>query len=182
MDLRRVRTGEWLAGLGGVALLVLLFVPWYELQEVLVPTGTPTSELGIDAWQAFSVVDILLLITALAGLAVPVFAASSRPPAVPVATLVIASAIALIMALVVAYRLVNQPGDNDLIGVELGGYLGLLAVLVILAGGWRGMADERTEANPAPLVPAQPAPPAVAAAGSVVAEGGVPEAAPQRDN
>ena len=30
MDLRRLRAGEWFAGVGGIALIVSLLLPWYE--------------------------------------------------------------------------------------------------------------------------------------------------------
>lgn len=172
MDLSRLRKGEWVAGLSGLALLILLFLPWYGLGL----------ELDVSAWQAFSIVDLLLLLTALAGLTVAVMAALQRAPALPVASAVIATGIAIVMVLVVLYRILNQPGPNDLVGVRIGAYLGLLAVLGVAAGGWLTMGDERTDASPAPLVPAQPAPDATAAEGSVVARRAVPDAAPQRES
>ena len=166
MDAGRLRSGEWLAALASLALLVLEFLPWYR-----------TEGFDLSAWEAFSVVDLLLLLTALAGLGVAFFTASRRAPALPVTTAVIAAGLAIVAALVTAYRLLNQPGPNGEVDVRLGAYLGLLAVAAIAAGAWRTMADERTDAEPAPFVPSQPVPDATAAAGSVVATGGVPEAA-----
>ncbi|CAA9480648.1 MAG: hypothetical protein AVDCRST_MAG30-773 [uncultured Solirubrobacteraceae bacterium] len=188
MDVSRLRKGEWVAGLSGLALLILLFLPWYGGADG-VTSGAPgwvayaPAEMSdASAWQVFSVVDLLLLLTALAGLTVAVMAALQRAPALPVASAVIATGIAIVMVLVVLYRIVNQPGPNDLVGVRIGAYLGLLAVLGVAAGGWLTMGDERTNASPAPLVPAQPAPDATAAEGSVVARRAVPDAAPQRES
>ena len=180
MDAGRLRSGERLAGLAGLALLVLTFLPWFREPTRYLPVGVPFDP-DLSAWEAFAVVDVLIALTALAGLAVAFFAASRRAPAVPLATAVIAAGLAVITAVVVAYRLLNQPGPNDQIEVRPFAYLGLLAVLGVAAGAWRTMADERTDAEPAPLVPAQPVPDAAAAAGSVVATGGVPDAAPQGD-
>ena len=180
MDVSRLRKGEWVAGLSGLALLILLFLPWYGVDIAF--GALDRLDLAVTAWEAFSVVDLLLLLTALAGLTVAAMAALQRAPALPVASAVIATGIAIVMVLVVLYRILNQPGPNELVGVRIGAYLGLLAVLGVAAGGWLTMGDERTDAAPAPLVPAQPAPDATAAEGSVVAREAVPDAAPQRDS
>ena len=42
---RRLRRGEWLAAAGGVALLAVLWAPWYD---------------DANAWRAFAVLDVLL--------------------------------------------------------------------------------------------------------------------------
>ena len=44
MDLRRLRAGEWLAAAAGVALVVSLFLPWYEIGGVD-PAHDVTKEL-----------------------------------------------------------------------------------------------------------------------------------------
>ncbi len=188
MDLGRLRKGEWLTGLAGLALLIVTFVPWYGADDARATADSgwaayaPLAQLDANAWQAFSVLDLLLLLTALAGLAVAVLAALHRAPALPIGAAVAATALGIVMTLVVLYRILNQPGPNDLVDVRAGAYLGLLAVLGVAAGGWLTMADERTETIDPPHVPAQPPPPATAAEGSVVARGAVPDAAPQRES
>jgi len=187
MDLGRLRKGEWLAGLSGVALAILLFVPWYEVADAGASADgwvayAPLAQLGVSAWQAFAVVDLLLAVTALLGLGVAAMAALHRAPALPLATAVVATAAGIVTLLVVLYRIVDQPGSNDLVQVRFGAYLGLLAVLAVAAGGWVTIADERTDAAPPLDVPAQEPPPATAAAGSVVARGAVPDAARPRES
>ena len=61
MDLRRLRAGEWLAGAGGVALIVSLFLPW----------DPPT------------VIAVLLIAIALLALALAVLQATQDTPAKP---------------------------------------------------------------------------------------------------
>ena len=39
---------------------------------------------------------------------------------------------------------INEPGDNALVSVDAGAYLGVLCVVAIIAGAWRALADERT--------------------------------------
>ena len=183
MDLGRVRLGEWLAGLSGLALVLLTFAPWYGSAE-RGPELLPLQTGGLSAWEAFAVLDVLLVLLGLAGLAVLALAASRRPPALPVAATVVTAALSIVMALLVLYRLLDQPGNNDFVTNRGSAYLGLLAVLLLATGTWLAMGDERTDAEPAPAVPAQPAPPATAPAGSAVARGvapDVPEGAPGRD-
>jgi len=147
MDLRRLRLGEKLAGGGGIALLVLAFLPWYARSE-------PQS-----AWEAFAVIDLLLALTALMGVAVAILAVTRRAPALPVAVSVLLTALAAVVSLLLAYRLLNQPGPNELVDVRPAAYLGLACLLVLAAGGWRSVADENAGGAATPEVPARPAPP-----------------------
>lgn len=161
------RKGEMLAGAGAVALLVSLFVPWYGLGPL------PLSATG---WEAFTILDLLLLATGVLGLAVPVTALLYRTPAIPVGVALVAAGVGILLALLVLYRLLDQPGSNDLVDVRGGAWLGLAGVVAIAVGGWVAMADERMETAEVPFVPARPAPPAEAPADAdAVAEPEVPE-------
>jgi TRAP-type uncharacterized transport system fused permease subunit len=127
MDLRRLRAGEWIAGLGGVALLGSLFRSWYA--------G------GVTAWEAFVVNDVLLAAIALFAISLVPITATQRVPAVPLAQdalVAIAGKLALIVILV---RIVLKPGDAT--GVEAGAWIGALDALVVIVGGWIAMRDER---------------------------------------
>ena len=94
--------------------------------------------------------------------------AARRSPALPVAAGVITMTLGALATLLVLYRILNQPGPNDLVEVELGAYLGFLSVLAITAGGYRSLRDEEGEGapmptdvrpTPAPEGPSDPAPP-----------------------
>jgi hypothetical protein len=68
--------------------------------------------------------------------------------------------------------MLNQPGENDVVDVKIGAWLGLLAVIGITVGGYLAMRDEGTTfdqafASARDSIPARPAPPA---------EGGTPAA------
>lgn len=158
MELSRLRRGHWLAGGGGVALLVVMFLDWYSVGGV---DGVRSQ--GITAWQSFGVLDVILALLALLAIALALFAAAQRSPALPAATAVFTSAAGGLVLLLVLYRILNQPGPNDFVEVSYGAFLGFLCVAVIAAGGWDAMSeddpafdvsggelDDRVAARPAP--------------------------------
>ena len=143
--MRRVRNGELVCGAAGVVLLASMFLDWYAV------TGRDDT---LSAWGAFSVVDLMLALVALLGIALAVSQVAGRGPALPVALGVITTTLALAGTLLVLYRILNQPGPNDLISVEAGAYVGLLASLGVFLGAWLSLSDER----PRPVDPPPPEP------------------------
>ena len=143
--MRRVRAGELVAGAAGVVLLGSMFLGWYSVAG---------RDDRLTAWGAFSVVDILLALVALLGIALALSQVVGRGPALPVALGVVTSTLALAGTLLLLYRILNQPGPNDMISVEAGAYLGLAASLGIFLGSWLSLSDERPRpADPVPPVP-----------------------------
>jgi len=175
MDVGRLRKGEWLVAAASVALLVVMFLPWFGEDS---PAGGGARS---SAWQAFAVWDVVLAAFAAMGLGLVALAASRRAPAAPVATAVLTTGVGIVLCAVLLLRLLFPPGPNELVELSYGAWLGLLCTIGIAAGAWIAMADERTDAAEPPFVPAQPVPPEVAPAGSVVADGRVPSADDDRD-
>ena len=152
MELSRLRRGDLVAGLGGVALLVVMFLDWYSAGGNATFQGQEIDiSLGFNAWQAFSITDLILALTALSGIALAVLTASRRSPALPVAAGVITSTLGALATLLVFYRILNQPGPNEFIEVKFGAFLGFLAVLAVTAGGCLAMRDEEGEDAPMPV-------------------------------
>jgi uncharacterized membrane protein len=133
--MRRLRDGEWIAGAGALALLAAMFLHWYGTDLRIVT-------FEVTAWQAFDVLDAVLVLLALVPLALVFTQATRRSPSIPVAFSVLTALAGALAALLILYRIVNQPGPNDLVEVQAGAWLGLLAALVIAAGGWRSMRVE----------------------------------------
>ncbi len=164
MSLRRLRAGEWLAGVGTVALLALLLLAdWFRADGA--PAGADPSLKGVAAL-GWPVVLLLLVLAALALWLVIATAADATTAQLMVAAVVTVVVGAIVLLVTLVRVLAAQPGlgaglANEEVGVTAAGYFGLLAVAAVLAGAWRAMADERTDAPESAFTPppARPAPP-----------------------
>jgi heme A synthase len=130
MDLRRLRAGEWIAGISGLVLLMALFLPWYSDGD-----GSRTG------WQSLGALDVVLAVVALAALAIPVVTALERAPAVPLAHESLTTLIGFLTVVLVLIRVLNMPDwatERD-----RGLWVALAATLGIVTGGLIAMRDER---------------------------------------
>jgi hypothetical protein len=128
MDLRRLRAGEWIAALAGLALLVSLFLPWY---------GAPSA----SGWEALTVNDLLLTAVALFAVALLFVTAMQPVPAVPIvldALVVLAGTVAVALVLVRVGALPDQASSR-----EWGLWVGLAGAVGIAVGGLISMRDQR---------------------------------------
>jgi uncharacterized membrane protein len=126
MRLSRVSPPELVAGLCGLGLLIALFVPWFD---------------GDDAWQALTVIDLLLALVGAAAAALPLIAASNAKPDAPITATALTTLGGIVATLLVLFRLLDPPGTASR---DVGLYLGMLAALGVAAAAWRSMADERS--------------------------------------
>ena len=147
MRLSRLRQGERLALAGAVALAVLLGLDWFFLSTPEAVVGQHESGIRSLGWFA-----VLLLVIAIAcALANAFFTLTQRATGLPIVFSVLTFTFGVLATLAVIVRLVWQPhlgvdavrADVD---IELWGWLGLLAVIAIGAGGWISVLDERTDA------------------------------------
>jgi hypothetical protein len=146
VKLSRLRSGERLALVGAVGLAVLLGLDWFFLSTPDARIGAHESGIRSLGWFA----TLLLLAAIVATLAMVFAAVTQRAAALPVIGAVLTTFLGIFATLAVLTRLVLQPGlgvdaGNADVEIELPAYLGLLATLAIAAGGWRALADERTD-------------------------------------
>jgi len=147
VSLRRLRAGEWLAGVAGSALIVALVLPWYEAPQSL--TG----------FEALTVIDILLTLVALLALALPVLQATQDAPNKPVGDAVLTVVLGGLSVLLVLFRLIDSPIDGATTAV--GPWVALVATIALTVGAWRSLAAEYVRGLPPDLEPelrATPAP------------------------
>jgi hypothetical protein len=150
MDLSRLRLGEWLVAAGGVALIASLALDWY---------GARGRADALSGFESFSVVDVLLVALAALAIGLAVAQATRRSPTVPVAAAVLTVVFGIAGVLLVAYRIVNQPGPNEFVDVRAGAWVGLAAAAAVLAGGWESLRNEHVPGEGPPAdVELRPAP------------------------
>ena len=130
MDLRRLRSGELLAAAGAIGLAVVLFADWFG---------------GQSGWSTLTVGRWLLVLTIALALTFVFITLSARAVSMATSSATVTVAVGSLTLLYLLFRVgINEPGDNALVSVDAGAYLGLLCVVAIIAGAWRALADERT--------------------------------------
>jgi hypothetical protein len=149
--MENLRTGEKIAGAAGVLLLVIMFVfNWFNVSGEV---GGLEGSTGVNAWEAFSVIDIVLFITAVAAIALAVVSATQTQVNLPVAMSALVAGLGVLATILVLIRIIDPPNlnvpDVDLledlgvsIGRSIGVWLGLIASAAIAYGGWQAMQED----------------------------------------
>jgi hypothetical protein len=139
----RLSTGQIIAAVGAVALLVAMFLPWIGTSGPSIPSGitlpsgvsTSTTE---NVWKG-STLDIYLLITVIAA-GLPALLALTD--AAEEFSFVSAAAFLLGVVgaiLVIAFLTVDFPDGAER---KIGAFIGLAATIVIAVGGFRAVQEE----------------------------------------
>jgi hypothetical protein len=187
VSFERLRLFDWVALLAAVALLFTMALDWYStpqgqdarrLENLNQPQGALGGEISREVqdearlaaqkaernvWQQDGGIDrvilLALLITAGLGVAAAFFRAAGRrfePPWTPSALTAIA---AVITALLVAYRMVQQPGLDEATTIQAGAPLAVIVLGVLAFASGRGLrAEEQGSAFREPRRREQPAP------------------------
>jgi Tryptophan-associated transmembrane protein (Trp_oprn_chp) len=157
--LSRLRPGEVVAGLGAVALLVVLFADWFQLE-----TGTTQGDgASTTGWASLGwLLAGLLALTALVALWL-VVATVVRGVIAAVAAGVATTALATVASPALLARIVTQPdlgvgAPNDLVAVRFAAWVGLVCTLLILVGALVALRDERLDAPQSAYEPPEPRP------------------------
>jgi hypothetical protein len=160
MDLSRVRTSEWLAGLAGLLVLVSMFgFDWYEIGGTAGPAIDALGSIGVDAetgikaWesQGFTgtIANLVILAAAFCGIGLAVLAATSRTVALPVAASALTAQLGAAAVVMVILRMIFQPGPNELVDLQPGIFVALAGSALVTWGGWRSMEEEMGPYSPA---------------------------------
>jgi hypothetical protein len=175
LDFRNLTRGELIAGLAGVALFVIMLaVDWYGVRGFEVAFGEPGDVVagggGLNfvevvtrnAFQAFTVIDLVLLLTALTAVALPLWSALGRPATGPFRPGPIVAALGGVAFVLIAFRLISppdleiaipgggsarvsdfpdMPGASYEVTRKVGPWLGLAATALIAYGGFLSVRD-----------------------------------------
>jgi hypothetical protein len=146
----RLRAGEWLALVGAVALLVLMFFDWFAAHAEPDPPDTITVAIGetvsLTGWSTLGwLMDVLVAVAIFGGLALSYMTVKRASPAWPVGAGVLTWVFGSLIFLVLVVRVtIAQPYDDALVDVQLPAYLGLVAAALVPLGGFLSIRDERT--------------------------------------
>ncbi|MGB7589440.1 MAG: hypothetical protein WBM00_12115 [Solirubrobacterales bacterium] len=141
MDLNRLNRGEKIAAGSAIALFIIMFLSWYTVDT---PAGIPSPTLS--AWDAYSFIDIILLVTIVAAVGAAVLRASDADIDVPASQIV--TALGALSVLLILFRIISTPSwsafgvDVADSSVTYGVILGLIAAVGIAFGGYSSMQEE----------------------------------------
>ncbi len=148
LDYTKIRRGELIAAIGAVALLIVTFLDWYtfkgsaRLRFLVLSSGKPAPLTG-SAWHVFSNTALLLGVLMILALALAVVRATDRRVEFPLAA--VTAGLGAITALLMLDKLfVSRPGGNTYTQVAVGGYLGLILIIVITVGAALGARADGT--------------------------------------
>jgi len=134
MDLKRVSRGEVIAVIGGLLLLVGLFLKWYESVSELAVLAEHTGKGTYTAWDAHSTLRWLFLLAAAAPLVLAYIIARDHALSWPRGQVTSIVGIASI-GILVYVGVIDRPGEpSGQIELEFGWYVALLGAFLMLAG------------------------------------------------
>jgi hypothetical protein len=137
MDTSRLTTGDMIAGVGGIVLLISLFLPWYGVSIDVANVSVSDSGTG---WETLDFIDIVLFLVSVAAIGVVAARAAGQLP-VEVSGAVVLLGLGGLAVLLVLYRIIDIPADDVPAEVDLSRKIGIFIALAgsaaIAYGGWR---------------------------------------------
>jgi cytochrome bd-type quinol oxidase subunit 2 len=148
--LSRLRPADRLALLAALGLAILLGFDWFFLSTPDARIGAHESGIRSLGWFA----ELIVVGAIVATFAMAYATATQEAPAWPIVLTVVSVLLSILAVLVIAVRLVAQPGlgveaSNADVEVELPALLGLITAIGMAVGACRSMADERTDTEEA---------------------------------
>jgi hypothetical protein len=147
MDFGRLSPAEQIAGGAGIVLILVMFIfDWFGLE---IPGAGVAGDAGAgNAWESFSIIDIILFLAALSGIALAVVRASGETEALPVPLSVVVVVLGGLGTLLVLIRLISPPDFGAPAGIEVdktrefGAFLGFIVTAALTYGGYLAMQEE----------------------------------------
>ncbi|HEX5762523.1 MAG TPA: hypothetical protein VFY04_05315 [Solirubrobacterales bacterium] len=151
MELDRLSRGEQIAAVSAILLFVFMFFDWFGVEVSGVPGFSgDVAGAGGSAWDALDVIPLFLMAAIVVAIGVAVVRLTDADLEPPISLNAIVAALGTLAALLILYRIIDQPGSGatDFGGVEvdvtlkLGIFLALAAAVGIAYGGYSAMREE----------------------------------------
>ena len=151
-DTNRLSTGEIIAGISGVVLLISMFLKWYSVSVSGGGGILGNTNFGVadaNAWQAFGLIDLIIFLCAVVAIAGAILRAMARDVDLPWPMATVTLGAGALAFLLILFRLLVDPVDvPDLpgavdvdVGRGIGLFLGLISAAGVAYGGWRAMSE-----------------------------------------
>jgi hypothetical protein len=155
MDFTRLTQGEKIAGVSGIALILIMFIfKWFglEFSGDVGGLGVSGVDLGSrNAWGSYGFIDIVLFVTVAAAIGLALISASQTEVGLPVAASAVVAGLGILSVVLIIISILSPPDFGlDLSGTgvdetrKIGVWLGLIAAIGVAYGGWRAMQEEGT--------------------------------------
>jgi hypothetical protein len=148
MDFTRLTQGEKIAGVSGIALILIMFIfKWFGLKAGVAGFSVEGSR---NAWGSYGFIDIVLFITVVAAVGLALISASETEVGLPVAASAVVAGLGILSVVLIIISIISPPdfGAGDISGIDqtrkIGVWLGLIAAIGVAYGGWRAMQEEGT--------------------------------------
>ena len=156
MDSSRLRGGELVAGIGGIALFVFLFFDWFgggaEVSGSLANGTVTLSHPGISGWDALTdLPGFLIILSGISGIALAYLAWAGQRVNIPLQRGAVTALLGALATLLILWRMFA--GSPTL---EIGVFLGLAAAIDITIGALMALGEDGFQ----PLVAASASAPA----------------------
>jgi len=150
MEADKLSTGEKIAAVSAILLFVFMFFDWFGVEVSGVPGFTgDVSGAGGSAWDALDVIPIFLMLAIVAAIGVAVVRLTDADLEPPISLNAIVAALGTFAALLILYRIIDQPGGGGEFGgvevdvtLKLGIFLAFAAAVGIAYGGYSAMREE----------------------------------------
>lgn len=147
--LSRLRAEEWVIGVASLAVLVLLFVvPWYGLPGTYTRSASALGAASsFSGWESLTVLRYLILLLGLGGLLCWYLQARCPAPALPVCAVVLETALGIVTAIGLYYRLIFAGPPVAVAHPDPAAFVELALCLAVVGGGYMSL---RRDQAPAP--------------------------------
>src|SRR5438874_2013759 len=115
MDMTRLRQGDKIAAGAGIALFIIMFLTWYTVD---VPSNTlGVSGPDLSAWDAYSFIDIILLITVIVAVGAAALRAAGNELNLPIPTSTLTAGLGGLSVILILFRIISTP-SWDILGIH----------------------------------------------------------------
>jgi hypothetical protein len=162
MDTSRLTTGDMIAGVGGIVLLISLFLPWYGVSVDIADVSVSESASG---WEVLGFIDILLFLISVGAIAIVVAKAVGALPAELPAPVVLLG-LGTVAVLLVIFRIIDIPTEGDVpeevdLSRKVGIFIAFIGAAAVAYGGWRTNSESPAGRARPPVADPPPPTPAV---------------------